>query len=292
MRDTIIIVPKKSVINDDLPFVRTIMSNRDFVSTSTDPNVNYIIKIDNGVTPTAEQLSLLRYTADDNSVSVLINDKKDSFMSLRKFIYSFAGIKEPNSVGMIIFSVKFEKLMSMASDCDTIRILSTAYAEKYNIKKASAGYSDNLKFSLGSIKSLFSVFLSSKILKYVFSSVIAFIIDYILLLLLNKYLPIASLEIGAFIAWCVSSFVNFTVNRKFVFNSTVPLGKSLIEYYSLAGGVFVVKTYVFIEIMTRILSIPLAIAKPCAEVILFVINYFIQKKLIFNKKKKKSNQTK
>ncbi len=290
MRDTIIVVPKKSVIGDDLPFVRAVVAYRDFVPSSLDPNIKYIIKVDKGILPTSEQLTLLHDNADDDRIAVLVDGKKDSFKSVRKFIYSFAGIKEPNSVGLILFPRKYSELTSMAADFDSIRILSASYAGKYKIKPIEAASADNLKFSLRSVGSLFSVFLSSKILKYVFSSVVAFIIDYVLLLVLNGILPVASLEIGAFIAWCVSSFVNFTINRKFVFNSTVPLGSSLIEYYSLAGVVFIIKTYVFIEIMTRVLSVPLAIAKPCAEVILFVINYFIQKKLIFGKKKK-SNQT-
>ncbi len=292
MRDTIIIAPKKSVIKEELPFVRTVISSSDFVSSSLDPNVKFIIKIDKGVKPSSEQLTALRENASDDSITVGIHEKADFFATPRRFIYSFAGIKESDSVGAVIFPASFAELTKNASAFDTVRLLALANDEKHNVKRIVMLGSDKRKFSLNSLRYIFSVFLSSKILKYVFSSGVAFIIDYVLLLALNKVIPVASLEIGAFIAWCVSSFVNFTINRKFVFTSSVSLKTSLIEYYSLAGVVFLIKTYVFIELMTRVLSIPLAIAKPCAEVILFIINYFIQKKLIFGKRNKKSDQTK
>ncbi len=134
------------------------------------------------------------------------------------------------------------------------------------------------------IREYFSVFIASHSLKYLFSSVVAFIIDYALLLILSSVIPVASLEIGALIAWCVSSLTNFFLNRSFVFCSSVPIPKAMAEYYSLAGVVFVLKTYVLLEVMTRLIKIPLGIAKPIAEVVFYVCNYFVQKKLIFKRR--------
>lgn len=206
MRDTIIIAPKKSVIKEELPFVRTVVSSSDFVSSSLDPNVKFIIKIDKGVKPSSEQLTALRENASDDSIIVGIHEKADFFATPRRFIYSFAGIKESDSVGAVIFPASFTKLTKNASAFDTVRLLALANEEKHNVKRIVMLGSDKRKFSLNSLRYLFSVFLSSKILKYVFSSGVAFIIDYVLLLALNKVIPVASLEIGAFIAWCVSSF--------------------------------------------------------------------------------------
>lgn len=122
--------------------------------------------------------------------------------------------------------------------------------------------------------------------KYLFSSCLAFAVDYVLHLYLNDVIPsAASMEIGAFLAWCCSSAVNFTVNRSFVFHSTAPLKVALPEYYSLAIVVHLLKSYVILELLTRVLQIPLGIAKPIAEVVLFAGNYIIQKKFIFKKKK-------
>lgn len=121
-------------------------------------------------------------------------------------------------------------------------------------------------------------------LKYLFSSGVAFIIHYILLLYLNSKLPVASLEIGAFISWCISSLTNFFINRNFVFKSTSPLFKDLSEYYILAVIVFVLKTYVLVEFFTRVVRIPIEYAVPISEVVFYVFNYFIQKKFIFKNK--------
>ncbi len=126
-------------------------------------------------------------------------------------------------------------------------------------------------------------------LKYLFSSGIAFVIDYILLLLWDAVLPVASLEIGAFLAWIVSSITNFFLNRNFVFQSEVSLHQALPEYYGLAGVVFVIKTYVVLEILTRLIGIPLKYAKLIAEVIFFISNYIIQKLFIFRKTKNKGD---
>ena len=73
MRDTIIIAPKKSVIKEELPFVRAVVSSSDFVSSSLDPNVKFIIKIDKGVKPSSEQLTALRENASDDSITVGIH---------------------------------------------------------------------------------------------------------------------------------------------------------------------------------------------------------------------------
>lgn len=127
-------------------------------------------------------------------------------------------------------------------------------------------------------------------LKYLFSSCVAFGIDYILHLFLHAVIPSAfSMEIGAAVAWCCSSLVNFFINRNFVFHSTAPLYKALPEYYALAGTVFLLKSYVILEILTRLLHVPLFAAKPIAEVILFISNYLIQKKFIFRKQKPKTD---
>jgi len=124
-------------------------------------------------------------------------------------------------------------------------------------------------------------------LTYLLSSGIAFVIDYILLLLLDRILPIASMEIAAFFAWSVSSITNFFMNRNMVFHSAAPLRTALPEYYGLAGIVFILKTYVVLELLTRLCGIPLKYAKLFAEVIFFISNYIVQKTLIFRKTKDK-----
>jgi len=135
-------------------------------------------------------------------------------------------------------------------------------------------------------------FLNSQSLKYLFSSCVAFVIDYVLLLILEDHLPgvmlgdmeLGPLELGAAIAWIFSSLTNFFLNRNFVFRSSTPLRVALPEYYGLAGVVFLLKTYVLLELLCRVVHLNLEIAKPLAEVAFYLINYFIQKAFIFKKK--------
>ncbi len=136
------------------------------------------------------------------------------------------------------------------------------------------------------VRLYWAMFLASRSLKYVFSSGVAFVIDYALLVLIAGLLNFeGSVElVAAPAAWLVSSLTNFFMNRNFVFRSDTPLLVALPEYYGLAGVVFLLKTYVLLELLVRALHIPLAVAKPVAEVVFFISNYFIQKKFIFKKK--------
>lgn len=181
--------------------------------------------------------------------------------------------------------------ISGEGDAYAIHMLFAALDEKIPVKEVPIDYKgmcqrpvrDTFRFCL-------SVFFASRSLKYLFSSGVAFVIDYALLILLDGTLPIAaSMELAAPAAWIVSSFTNFFLNRNFVFQSSEPLAVALPEYYGLAGVVFLLKTYVLLEIMTRLLHIPLTIAKLAAEVVFFVFNYFIQKKFIFKQKPAKRN---
>jgi len=140
------------------------------------------------------------------------------------------------------------------------------------------------KEQAGLFSRLYAWFMNSQSLKYLFSSCVSFVIDYIILLALDAVLPVASLEIGAVIAWICSSLTNFFMNRSFVFRSSAPLRTAFIEYYGLAVAVFILKTFVLLELLTRVIGIPLKISKPIAEVMFFTTNYFIQKLFIFRKK--------
>lgn len=137
------------------------------------------------------------------------------------------------------------------------------------------------------IRVYWAIFMESHTLKFLFSSGVAFIIDYVILNLLANSLSFhGAMEISAVAAWIISSLTNFFLNRNFVFRSNAPLRAAIPEYYGLAAIVFLLKTFVLLELLVRVIGIPLAIAKLVAEVVFFVSNYFIQKKFIFKKKDK------
>lgn len=134
-----------------------------------------------------------------------------------------------------------------------------------------------------------TIFTASTPLKYLFSSVLAFVINYgIYALLVWALKPVISvyLLISTLVAWIVSSFINFTVNRSFVFEKKDKYLASFAGYYSLAVFVYLAKlgiTYLFVDVI----HVSEYIAMPIAEVVLFVVTYFVQKLFIFGRKKKK-----
>ena len=136
------------------------------------------------------------------------------------------------------------------------------------------------------IKALTVKLYNVQALRYIVSSGIAFVIDYVLLFIIESALGELSLamEIAAIVAWIISSQINFWINRVWVFGSKKSPLPELGGYYALAAVSFSVKTFVLLELMVRVLTVPLVIAKPIAEVIMFAVNFIIQKLLIFKKK--------
>ena len=137
------------------------------------------------------------------------------------------------------------------------------------------------------IKALVSRLYNTQAIRYIVSSGIAFIVDYVLLLAFSASLSnsVVSMEVAATGAWLISSQLNFWINRIWVFRSNGPALAELGGYYALAAVSFFVKTFILMELMVRVMNIPLAIAKPVAEVIMFALNFIIQKLFIFRKKK-------
>ena len=138
------------------------------------------------------------------------------------------------------------------------------------------------------MKKIIKKFLSMRFIRYGLSSLMAFTINYVILLVLDKALSdiTLGLEIAATVGWIVSSNVNFFVNRKAVFHDKGKVVPEYLKYYSVAIPVFLIKNLGLFEIFVRLLNISAAIASPLAETVMFILTYFIQKFLVFNGKKK------
>lgn len=134
---------------------------------------------------------------------------------------------------------------------------------------------------------LLSDILSVQPVRYLISSAAAFVVDYTLLLILEKVFSGLSfaMELAAVLAFCCSSQINFHLNRLWVFRSDKSVFAEMGGYYALAAVSFAVKTFVLMELMCRVMSAPTFLAKPIAEAIMFAVNFAVQKKLIFFKKK-------
>lgn len=135
------------------------------------------------------------------------------------------------------------------------------------------------------LKKIFGI----KAVRYLLSSCVSFAVDYVIFLALDAVLAglsLFSMELAAIISFAVSSQINFWINRTWVFGSEGAILPEIGGYYSLAGVSFLIKTFVLLELFVRLFRIPKPISKLLAETLMFVINYTVQKKLIFRKGKK------
>lgn len=126
-------------------------------------------------------------------------------------------------------------------------------------------------------------------IKYIFSAGTSFALDLILFTIFSFLLKgriIESIFISTVCARAISSFVNYILNRNVVFksdNSKKTDHITLIKYYILViiqmciSGILVTHFYNNIKINPTIIKIPV-------EIVLFMINYFVQKFFIFNER--------
>lgn len=174
-----------------------------------------------------------------------------------------------------------------------IALMQAIVTEKLPLKQLSASAKAH-KITEKCKKSFITTFLAAlgildhaPSLKFLLSSCIAFVIDTTLLTLIAPILPWHSAwseGIAQVIAWIVSSLTNFTINRKFVFRAKGGLIAALGKYYSLAIIVLLGKEGLLF-VFSTLLSLNLLVAKLISEVSFFVFNYFMQKTLIFRRKK-------
>lgn len=121
---------------------------------------------------------------------------------------------------------------------------------------------------------------------YFISSLIAFIIDIslfnIFFILLNDIITDAII-LSSFLARAISSVINYIVNKYIVFKYKTQNSKkdiSILKYFSLV--IFNVTISAFlVDILHLILPICVTIIKIIIDILIFISNFFIQKKLIF-----------
>lgn len=125
------------------------------------------------------------------------------------------------------------------------------------------------------------------ILKFCLSSMLAWVIDYIVALILRSLT--GSLDAGVSTtlslvgARMVSAPVNFMINRHMVFKGNETLGRSVLKYAALALGILVV-SITLTDLLTVLLKWPLAIAKPLVDGMLYVVNFIVQGKFVYRGK--------
>ena len=134
------------------------------------------------------------------------------------------------------------------------------------------------------LRDSFRIFVS--ILKFSASSLLCFLVDYSLALLLKTLTapwPTAlSLNFSVIAARLVSTFINFNINRKLVFKGNETLGKAIVKYALLAIGILLVNL-LLMHVLTG-LHWPFPLAKIVVELVLFCFSFVIQGRFVFRRK--------
>ena len=126
-----------------------------------------------------------------------------------------------------------------------------------------------------------SIRIYKEILKFSASSLASFAVDYSLFCILSALTGTAVLS--NVLARLVSAGVNYTLNRKLVFESKAGVGRSLVQYAALACGILALNTLCLWLLVSK-LGVDRYFAKLAVEAALFVLSYLAQKRWVFRKK--------
>lgn len=121
-----------------------------------------------------------------------------------------------------------------------------------------------------------------EILKFCGSSILSFGVDYGLFCLLSALT--GSLVLSNVLARLVSGTVNFTLNKKVVFQSNANAAFAALKYIALAVFILICNTLVLKGLIG--FGIAAYTAKIITEIVLFIFNYLIQHSFIFKKEVK------
>ena len=144
-------------------------------------------------------------------------------------------------------------------------------------------YIENNKHShFNTIKDSYLVY--KEIIKFSLSSITSFIIDYILFAILS--LTTNKIILSNITSRIISSTINYILNKNIVFKNKDSKLTTLTKYILLAITILSLNT-VILNILTKQLQINHLIAKIITEIILFILSWLIQKKIIFKLKKEK-----
>ncbi len=116
------------------------------------------------------------------------------------------------------------------------------------------------------------------IFKYIMSSGLSFIIDISIFGLINTIFK--NIILATIIARIISSLVNYIINRNVVFKSNLSRRKTIIQYYTLVLVQMLISAF-SVDFIFSIIKFNPTIIKIMVDSIIFVVNFLIQKYLIF-----------
>ena len=147
-------------------------------------------------------------------------------------------------------------------------------------------YFDNNSGShFSAIKDSYRIY--KEILKFAAASFIGFLVDYslysLLTLLTGGLGTTISVPLSNVLARLVSATVNYTLNKKYVFNCKGDVAKTATEYFTLAAIILVGNT-LLLSFLTDSVGINKYLAKILTELAFLTLSWLIQKFIIFRKR--------
>ena len=134
-------------------------------------------------------------------------------------------------------------------------------------------YIENNKHThFNSVKDSYKIY--KEIIKFSLSSIISFIIDYILYILFN--LLTNNIIFSNLLARAISATTNYNMNKKYVFKSN--RNNEFYKYIVLAVSILILNT-VLVTLLSNVFNI--YISKIITEITLFIISWLVQKIIIF-----------
>ncbi len=126
----------------------------------------------------------------------------------------------------------------------------------------------------------------ASILKFTCSSLIAFVIDYVLVLVLAAILPLAGITpaqvllLSVVIARIISASCNFLINRRMVFKVQGHALSGAVKYCSVTLLILALN-YLLLRLFNLGLQVPLSVAKLIVEALLFIVSFLLQRFFVF-----------
>lgn len=171
-----------------------------------------------------------------------------------------------------------------------MNVLLKCASNKINIQEIEIEtiYIDNNSHShFNTIKD--SILVYKEIFKFLISSMCSFLIDYLLysviVLVSNK------LIFSNIIARIISATVNYNINKKIVFNNKDKGFKKVFEYFVLAVIILILNT-IILNLFVDYFLINKYVAKIITEIVLLILSWLVQKKIIFYKSEENDESNK
>lgn len=147
-----------------------------------------------------------------------------------------------------------------------------------------ANYSDNEKSNFKLVKDTYLIYRTP--LKFATASVGCTVIDLVLFTMFTYLLPSTlmwNVALATLLARLVSGLINFLINRKMIFKNDAKARQQLVRYVVLFCCIMCAST-VIVSLLSHI-PIPVTLTKAIIDMLLWTVNYTVQRKWVFKESK-------